>query len=274
MAAHKLAGGSTWYDHGTAPWETDPTKWDVAPNAEGGMQAVKKNVWLDKVLPAVILGGMAAPWAASGIGALSGSGAAAGGSSAAADVASTMAVPGTVGTGGMMASPLARYGIPAVGDFLTSMFQTSKDSAENKRQRDFLAQQAELERNQRAQFQQQDTALDESKLDPWRGTMSQVGDASKLDRLANSTYSPVQVSRGQRGNIQTSGGATYNKSPELIAAARAAAAMILSGGGQAPSMTNPANYGRTGITPLAPPPRPPRYTMPADRLGSVDPWAA
>lgn len=150
----------------------------------------------------------------------------------------------------MSLAALGRYGIPALGDFLTSLFSTSKDSKENQKQRDFAGQQYALDRASREGMATQQTALDESKLDPWRGTMSQVGDASKLDRLAGSTYTPVSVSRGPGGRVNTTGGATYNKSPELIAAAKAAAQLILSGGGRTPTMTDPANYGQTGTVDL------------------------
>lgn len=254
MATRKLPHGVTAYDSADA-WAKE-TGGTYEIGADGNAYATPApHGFLDqfaRFAPYGIMAGM-------GYGALSGAGAlggaAGGGSGVAADVASTMAVPGTVGTGsaigGMMASPLARYGIPMAGDFLTSMFSTSKDAKENQKQRDFYAQQNELDRLRQREHDQQQTAVDESKLDPWRNTMSQVGNASKLDRLSGSTYTPVQVSRGQGGKIQTSGGTTYNKSPELIAAARAAAALILSGGGQAPSMTDPANYGKTGVTDLS-----------------------
>lgn len=153
---------------------------------------------------------------------------------------------------------LTRYGIPAAGDFLTNMFASSKDARQNELQREFLRQEneknREIQRQQLAQDEAQSmrsTALDESKLDPWRHMNEQLGGASKADRLANSTYTPVQLSHGAPGGgIQRTGGATYNKSPELVQAARTAAAMILSGRGTAPTMTDPANYGQTGVRDL------------------------
>lgn len=295
-ASQNAGRGVTTYANGSAPWETNPDAWDVGPNAEGGLAATKKNWLLDKGVPlgvgAIFGYGAFGPGGYASFGA--GGGAGGGGGAAASTglnadgtLAATMGAPAGLSVGpaavkgGSMASlaALGKYGIPAVGDFLTSAFGTSRDSAEAQKQRDWLAQQAALDRTQKTNLQNQQVALDESKLDPWRGTMSQVGDASRLDRVANANYTPVSVSRGAGGRINTSGGTTYNKSPELIAAAKAAAALVLSGGGRVPTMTDPNNYGKTGTTDLTAGgttsgPRDPRLRTPGQYLGPADdPWS-
>jgi hypothetical protein len=306
----------------TSPWdpEDDGADWNYTGYGTGDPNA---NGFLDKL-------GRKMPWIVGGImtaGTLqsagllggAGGGGAATGLNADGTIAATSGAPagltvgagagggaGAAGAGGGMGATaaLGKYGIPAVGDFLTSAFSSSKNSAEAQKQRDFLAAQAALDRQQKAALQNQQTALQESTLDPWRGTMSQVGDASRLDRLANANYTPVSVSRGPGGRVNMAGGTTYNKSPELIAAAKAAAALVLSGGGRVPTMTDPANYGKTGtvdlsgnglvsnasrdLTPNAAPGTPdtfnyvgtsqtasadPRLRMPAQYLGAADdPW--
>lgn len=133
-----------------------------------------------------------------------------------------------------MPFPMAAAAIPAIGSFISSLFGAS---SQRKQQRD-------SEKFAR-ETQQGNIASNEASLDPWRNVMAQVGHASTLDKFANANYSPVRMQNGR-----PTGGTAYSKSPELLAAAKAAAAMILSGGGQAPSMTNTANYGKTGTTDL------------------------
>lgn len=93
----------------------------------------------------------------------------------------------------------------------------------------------------------QNIAADESKLDPFRQQVSQAHDLFDLDRMERATYSPVHLAAapGYESYVpQMSGGSSYTKSPELIAAAAALKRNIL-GGNVAPTMTDPTNYGKT-----------------------------
>ena len=95
----------------------------------------------------------------------------------------------------------------------------------------------------------QNTAADEAALDPFRQQMAQAGDLSKLDQLERASYSPVTMDFSGAGKYakyvpQMSGGFSYTKSPELIDSAAALKRNVM-GGNAAPTMTNPANYGRT-----------------------------
>jgi hypothetical protein len=90
-------------------------------------------------------------------------------------------------------------------------------------------------------------AADESKLDPFRQQMAQAGDISKLDRLERATYKPVSISAApgyEQYVPHLFGGASYEKSPELIQSAAALKRNIM-GGNVAPTMTNPDNYDKT-----------------------------
>lgn len=217
-----------------------------AAGAEGGMLASHS-------LPVASLMGGPAAIASQGVSA--GVGTAAGvGASGAAATGAAAAKGASMGT--RTRDSLLNYGLPAIGDFFTSMFKSGQDREENARNRQFLQDQQGRELGYNRERDIRDVALEESKLDPWRDTMSQVGHAATLDRVANANYTPVTLSRGSGGSgIQRSGGTTYQKSPEVIQAARTAAALILSGGGRAPSMTDPANYGRSGATDLRGGPR-------------------
>lgn len=165
---------------------------------------------------------------------------------------------------------IAKFGVPAVGRFFSSLFGSQQQSKEKAKDR-------QLDRDLQTQRLQED----ESKLDPWRDLMSQVGDSSKLDRVANAQYAPVTLTPGAGGMISRSGGATYTKSPELIAAAKRAAQMILSGGGQnasttgmgnvrgVPGLGGPYDVNGAGMPPGAQPRRPPLRPQ----TDPSDPWA-
>lgn len=107
----------------------------------------------------------------------------------------------------------------------------------------------------------QDLASRESTLDPFRQQMAQGGDIEKLDRLERGTYTKPMLSFGNGGAPssggnpyagyvpQVSGGYSYAKSPELVQSANALKTSIMAGN-QAPSMTNPANYGKSSALDL------------------------
>lgn len=99
---------------------------------------------------------------------------------------------------------------------------------------------------------QQATAVAEEGMNPFRQQAQQVGTAAGLDQLARGKYTPVQMSvPGKMAKYvpQFSGGYSYDKSPALINAANAAETDVLAGH-TAPTMTNPANYGKTAALTL------------------------
>lgn len=175
-----------------------------------------------------------APTTAAGITAASGSVAAP--AAAASSVAPSLA-------GKFLSSDLGGAAISGVGSALTSYF-----GAKNRNDQAALDRQAAAERQQAA------IASGESTLDPFRQQMSQGKDIGQLDRLERASYSPVRLSMPAgspyaRNMPRTSGGYSYEKSPELIASAGALKNDVMAGHG-APTMTNPANYGKTSAMDL------------------------
>lgn len=81
----------------------------------------------------------------------------------------------------------------------------------------------------------QDTLLQESNMNPFRGQMNQAASLASLDELERGTYTPVQLST--EGNPyasyipKVSGGYSYTKSPELTSAAGALKNDVLAGHG-------------------------------------------
>jgi hypothetical protein len=102
----------------------------------------------------------------------------------------------------------------------------------------------------------QDTMLQESNMNPFRGQMNQAASLASLDELERGTYTPVQLST--EGNPyasyipKVSGGYSYTKSPELTSAAGALKHDVLAGHG-ASSVLRPDIA--TNRTPAAPAPR-------------------
>lgn len=104
----------------------------------------------------------------------------------------------------------------------------------------------------------QRVALEESGRDPFRQQVQQGKAIAGLDMLERASYAPTQVNlpAGNRyaGNVpQFSGGFNYTKSPELTSGAGRLKQDVMAGH-TAPSMTNPANYGRTAALDLTAPP--------------------
>lgn len=91
------------------------------------------------------------------------------------------------------------------------------------------------------------TALSESGMDPFRQQLSQAQAAKKLDLLANAKYAPRTMavpSEMQRYVPQMSGGFSYTPDPATLSGYEQLLTSVLSGK-TAPTMTNPANYGKT-----------------------------
>lgn len=93
-----------------------------------------------------------------------------------------------------------------------------------------------------------DVASRESLADPFRHQNSQVTSLAMLDRIANAQRGQTQISvppEMQRFLPQISSGYSYEASPDLRTAAKLTQRSVASGQ-TAPTMTDPANYGRTG----------------------------
>lgn len=159
---------------------------------------------------------------------------------------------GSSAAGGFMAGGPIGAGVAAGGALLTSLFamKNANKQAELNRQ-----QQTNMQTNSINANAAQDTqalASKESMLDPFRSRMMQMGDVAKLDRVANASSTPRQLNlQGPYAKYapQMSGGYSYQKSPELVNAAKATQTSVLSGNAD-PSMTNSANYGKSGALDL------------------------
>lgn len=99
----------------------------------------------------------------------------------------------------------------------------------------------------------QKLAAEESTLDPFRHMLSQVSAAETLDRLSTEKPLNIDFSASPYAKYMpkiTGGAMGYDASPELRASAAAARTAALNGRGTAPTMTNPANAGQTGVLDL------------------------
>ncbi len=108
------------------------------------------------------------------------------------------------------------------------------------------------ELRQRERLATQGVAVQESLANPFRHQAAQAATAAALDRMERGTYKPVQVQpAGPYASYmpRTSGGFSYEKSPELVNASAALKRNVLAGK-TAPTMTDPLNYGRTGALSL------------------------
>jgi hypothetical protein len=119
-----------------------------------------------------------------------------------------------------------------------------ESSAGRKQQEKLTKEQIAADRERSAQS----TALQESLANPFRHQAAQASTAGALDRMERASYTPARLSLPSNPYAkympQVSGGFSYEKSPELIAAAHNLKGDVLAGH-TAPTMTNPMNYGRT-----------------------------
>lgn len=153
------------------------------------------------------------------------------------------------GGGGGGFDPLSL--VPGAGSFLSSMFSSimAKKRLEMQLQAEKEMQQNSIQAQEGANTQS--LAFNESQLDPFRQQMAQGNDVASLDKLERASYTPVKVSTagGPGAPFTRTGGYSYTKSPELVQAAGDLKKSILAGNG-APTMTNPANYGKTSALDL------------------------
>lgn len=96
----------------------------------------------------------------------------------------------------------------------------------------------------------QGVAAAESMADPFRHQLDQGNAIAKLDRMERASFAPTKIApQGGYAAPAMSGGLSYTKSPELISSAAALKKNVM-GGNTAPTMTDPANYGKTGALDL------------------------
>jgi len=97
--------------------------------------------------------------------------------------------------------------------------------------------------------QNQDVALKESALDPFRQQMAQARNLSMLDMRGATQptqfYNPIQP-----GQTRQAPAPSYTPSPELLNWLTMLKQNVAGGQNQAPTMTNPANYGKTSALDL------------------------
>jgi len=130
-----------------------------------------------------------------------------------------------------------------------------KSLAAGRSNRQARADAAALEREKLAQDEQQNqrsTAVAESTQDPFRQQMHQARDIGRLDLMQNATMAPMSFSFDPRyaKSVPTmSGGFSYTKGPDVTNSAAALKRNVM-GGNVAPTMTDPANYGKTAALDL------------------------
>jgi hypothetical protein len=136
---------------------------------------------------------------------------------------------------------IALAGLGAAG---TSAYLSSRQNRQN---RDAAAEQAELDRDERKGTNLLEVASRESLADPFRQQLSQGNALQRLDMMARANYTPSKISvppEMQRFVPQVNHGFSYTPNPDLQTAAKLLQRSIASGQ-TAPTMTDPANYGRT-----------------------------
>jgi hypothetical protein len=140
-------------------------------------------------------------------------------------------VNGTSGSS-LFSSLVSRYGAAAVSDAL-------KEYLDQKRL------DAQLGNSKYANDER--TALEESRLDPFRGYMAQAGDMSRLDLMDHDyTASPVQLDSKYGAGMSVGPSQSYLPSAltrQVLASARGQ----IASGHTVPTMTNPQNYGSVPV---------------------------
>jgi hypothetical protein len=146
--------------------------------------------------------------------------------------------PSSGGGGGNMLGSLLLGGLGGLGNFFAAQAQAKAQKE---------AQQRQIAAD--AARQNQQIAYGESQLDPFRQQMMQGRNLSMLDMKQN--YQPTQQwSPLQPGQTREARGPSYAPSPELLSWLSALKTNVAGGQNQAPTMTNPANYGQTSALDL------------------------
>jgi hypothetical protein len=112
--------------------------------------------------------------------------------------------------------------------------------------RDAATAQAAADREQR----DRELAFNESMADPFRQQMHQGTDLASLDMMERSRFEPVQYTGRNSSYMPTfSGGTSYDKSPELLAAIAALKNSVMRGQ-TAPQLSNNPAGGRPSVLDL------------------------
>lgn len=135
----------------------------------------------------------------------------------------------------MILGSAASKAVGALGGAISGNAQSKRSAAEAAKDRDAAAKR-----------QLQDTALAESGMDPFRHSLAQINAASEFDKIQNTRQKTVSIPGLNPKFMPTLGGG-YQASDELRSAAGQARTNVLGGQGQAPTQTNAANYGQTGV---------------------------
>lgn len=154
------------------------------------------------------------------------------------------------GMGGGMWPSLILGGLSGLGSLFGANSQAKKQKE---------IEQMRIAEQQRSQ--NQDVALKESTLDPFRQQMLQARDLSYLDQQQNlKSTSPYGISNAKYAALVGGGQQpmdrsqprqpSYTPSPELLNWLGSLKTNVAGGQNQAPTMTSPANYGKTSALDL------------------------
>lgn len=151
--------------------------------------------------------------------------------------------------------PALTFGGAAIGGIASSIASRKNAEQQAEVEKEIAEARIKAEKelaalNNRASWerQTQNIASEEGALDPFRQQVQQGNAISWLDRMERERLDPVNFDFS--GNPyasyipKMSGGYSYEQSPELRSSAAALKKNVMSGA-VAPSMTDPANYGRT-----------------------------
>lgn len=136
-----------------------------------------------------------------------------------------------------LASQLLKYGVPAAEGAVDS----------------YLSQKnADANRN----IAQEQVAVNQSNLDPWRQKMFQTSDVATLEQAQNppKVYGPAAGSPYAGASDPNGGYKGFTPSATFMNTMRNAQGDIAAGRGTMPNMMDPSNWGQTGVTDLSQPP--------------------
>lgn len=131
--------------------------------------------------------------------------------------------------------------IGAGGGFLKSIGGGIAGRGKEKR----AAKEAQKERDFQRERDVRGVAAEESMADPFRHSLAQMNAAAAFDQMQNTRPKTISLP-GLNPKYMPKLGGGYQPSQELRDAAGAARTSVLAGQGQAPTMTDPTNYGKTG----------------------------
>lgn len=181
-------------------------------------------------------------------------------------------VDGSSGNSPWLAA-LGTYGPAALAGAIKGKTANSQFQQELQLRRDQLTQQKAIEDAKLAEqkgARQQTTALDESKLDPFRGYMAQAGDMARLDAMANGNFAstPVQADSKYGAGLDLHGTTPYTPNDLTRTLLRSAMGSVAAGD-RVPTMTDPANYGKLPVANVGAPAAPATAEAPTPAPGPI-----